>query len=540
MLGLNKGALIGALSLLTGATALAQVPSTSSPTTSTPPPPTPTPPHIPERTPAPLPSHVTPTPSSTSPRVAPAPTRPSSVIQTAPGAPAAAPFDRTRPPTLPGPTSDPLNIDPGKDPILQLARSQASPETFRSVVATAVERHPATQEARATSDEAGAVVAEARERRLPSIDLSVSSYRVIARDFSEDPQNIIERSRPSQRTDAILNVNQNVFDFGASAQRVLAAGARLRAAAAEAEASADRIALNTVASWYDVFAYRALVALSESFVSNQRELREAVEERVRQGVSAPGDTARVESYLASAQTRLAGFRRLLANAEARYSELTGSPPPAYLERAPVPQTPTLTRDAAALAAMSTPAARSAQAMADSARREATASKADRLPQISAGIDAGRYGVFENDRDYDIRGRLTLRQRLFGGTEARLAQAQARARSADARASRVRDEAARDAAIAWSDVRALEEQLGALQASYLASRQSRDVLIERFINSRGNLFDVVAAEDAYFETATAFIRTLSELDASRYVLLSRTGNLLDSLGIDPARVGGQDE
>ncbi|MEA3064952.1 MAG: outer membrane protein adhesin transport system, partial [Sphingomonadales bacterium] len=89
-------------------------------------------------------------------------------------------------------------------------------------------------------------------------------------------------------------------------------------------------------------------------------------------------------------------------------------------------------------------------------------------------------------------------------------------------------------------KALEEQLTALEASYLASRRSRDVLIERFINARGNLFDVVAAEDSYFETATAFIRTLAELDAARYVLLSRTGNLLDSLGIDPARVGGQDE
>jgi adhesin transport system outer membrane protein len=538
MLGLNKGALVCALSLVTGATALAQVPSTSSPGTSTPPPPTPTPPYIPEPPPAPLASHISPTPSSP-PVASPAPSRPSSIIQIAPGAPAAA-FDRTRPPTLPGPTNDPLNIDPGKDPILQLARSQASPEAFRAVVATAVERHPATQEAKATSEEADAVVDEARERRLPSVDLNVSSYRVISREFSNDQQNIIERSRPAARTDAILNVSQTVFDFGASAERVLAAGARLRAAAAEAEASADRIALNTVASWYDVFAYRALVALSESFVANQQELREAVEERVRQGVSAPGDTARVESYLASAQTRLAGFRRLLANAEARYSELTGSPPPAYLERAPVPQTPTLTRDAAALAAMSSPAARSAQAMADSARREAQATKADRMPQISAGIDAGRYGVFETERDYDIRGRVTLRQRLFGGTEARVAQARARARSADARASRVRDEAARDAAIAWSDVQALEEQLRALQASYLASRQSRDVLIERFINSRGNLFDVVAAEDAYFETATAFIRTLSELDASRYVLLSRTGHLLDTLGIDPARVGGQDE
>ncbi|HEX2763962.1 MAG TPA: TolC family protein [Allosphingosinicella sp.] len=441
--------------------------------------------------------------------------------------------------TLPPPSTNPLSIDVSKDPVLQLARSQAAPEFFRSVVAAAVQHHPATQEARATSAEAEAVVDEARERRLPSVDLNISSYRVISREFSNDPQNVLERSRPSHRTDAQLTVQQTIFDFGASAERVLAAGARLRAAAAEAELSADRIALSSVAAWYDVFAYRALVALSESFVAGQKELRAAVEERVRLGASAPGDTARVESYLASAQTRLAVFRRGLANAEARYTELIGSPPPPSLERAPIPKLPAMTKEAAELAAMSGPEARSAQALADSTRREAKAAKADRLPQIGVGIDAGRYGVFENATDYDVRGRVTLRQRLFGGTEARVAQAEARVRSADARAARIRDEAARDASIAWSDVRALEEQLRALEDSYIASRRSRDVLIERFINSRGNLFDVVAAEDAYFETATAYIRALSELDAARYVLLSRTGGLLDALGIDPARVGGLD-
>jgi adhesin transport system outer membrane protein len=443
-------------------------------------------------------------------------------------------------PTLPAPTSDPLTIDPANDPILQLARGQASEEEFRSVIGAAVRHHPATQENEALGAEARAVYAEAEERRLPSIDLNVSSYRVIARDFSNDPNNIVERSRPEQRTDALLNISQTVFDFGASRARVASAGARLRAAAAEAEAGADRIALSAVAAWYDVFAARALVTVTEGFVANQGELRDAVEERIRQGVSARGDTARVESYLASAQTRLARFRRLLANAEARYTELTGAPPPPTLERAPVAQLPAFTKDAVELAAMHIPAARSAQAQADAARQEARATKRDRMPQISAGIDAGRYGVFENDRDYDVRGRVTLRQRLFGGTEARVAQAEARVTQADARASRIREEAARDAVIAWSDVQALQEQLRALEASYIASRRSRDVLLERFVNARGDLFDVVQAEDAYFETATAFIQSLSELDAARYVLLSRTGGLLDALAIEPASVGGLSE
>jgi adhesin transport system outer membrane protein len=392
----------------------------------------------------------------------------------------------------------------------------------------------------AASAEARAVRAEAIERRLPSLDMNISSYRVIAREFSNDPQNIIERSRPNRRTDAQLSVQHNIFDFGASAGRLAAAGARLRAAAAEAEAGADRIALGAVAAWYDVFAARALVAVTEGFVANQEELREAVAERIRQGASAPGDTARVESYLASAQTRLARFRRLLSNADARFTELIGTPPGPELSRAPTAQLPGLTKDAAALAAMSSPLARSSQAAADAARQDARSARADRFPQVGVGLDGGRYGVFENDTDYDIRGRVTVRQRLFGGSEARVQQAQARVQQADARATRIREEAARDATIAWSDVRALEEQLKALESSYIASRRSRDVLLERFINSRGDLFDVVAAEDAYFETATAYIQALSELDASRYVLLSRTGRLLDALDIDPAAVGGQRE
>ncbi|MDB5694180.1 MAG: TolC family protein [Alphaproteobacteria bacterium] len=447
---------------------------------------------------------------------------------------------RPSPPSLPPPSTNPLGIDLSTDPILQLARSQTSPEQFRALVGAAVEHHPGTLEAEAQTAEARSVVNEANERRLPSVDLSVNSTHSLSRRFGALTENVIERSQPRDRTDAILSISQTLYDFGAGTNRVSAAGARLRAAADDAEANADQIALNSVAAWYDVFAYRALVDLSDSFVRNQQELRAAVEERIRQGVSAPGDTARVDSYLASAETRLAGFRRLRANAEARFTELMGGPPPAQLERAPVAMLPAMSKDAASLAAMSGPQPRAAQALADASRKEAKAIRADRMPQIGATVDANRYGVFENTTDYDIRGRLTLRQHLFGGTEARLAQAEARARSADAHATRIRDEAARDASIAWSDVQALDEQLRATEASYIASRRSRDVLVERFVNARGNLFDVVAAEDSYFETATAYIRALSELDAARYVLLSRTGGLLAALGIDPGSVGGRRE
>jgi adhesin transport system outer membrane protein len=83
---------------------------------------------------------------------------------------------------------------------------------------------------------------------------------------------------------------------------------------------------------------------------------------------------------------------------------------------------------------------------------------------------------------------------------------------------------------------MEEQLQALERAYIASRQSRDVIVARFRAARGTLFDVIAAEDAYFAGATAFIQGLTELDAARYILLSRTGRLLTRIGIDPDRLG----
>jgi adhesin transport system outer membrane protein len=430
-----------------------------------------------------------------------------------------------------------MTIDFSADPVLRLRREQSGFEQFRTAIATAVERHPGTAEVAAGEDEARAALAEARQAQLPTGDLSVTSYRVISRNFADDPFNIIESSRPRQRTDVLVSVQQTLFDFGATARRITAAGARLRAAGADLEAAADRVALGAVAAWYDVFAFRSLVSLTEAFVASQRDLRAAVEVRIRQGVSAEGDLARVDSYIAQAQTHLAQFRRTLANAEARFTELTGSPPPA-LERAPTPGPAVASREEAVQAAEHSATVRSADAQSDAARDEARAARADRLPRIAVGVDAGRYGIIENDGDYDIRGNIGLRYRFFGNAVARADQASARARAADARASRVREEAGRDAAIAWSDVRALEEQLNAIEASYIASRRSRDVIAERFRAARGTLFDVVAAEDSYFASATAYIQALTELDAARYVLLSRMGRLLDTLQIDADRLRGE--
>lgn len=434
---------------------------------------------------------------------------------------------------LPAPSADPLRLDPTSDPILALARAQSPTGAFRQAIGAAVIRNPSLGEAAAVVEEAEAVKSEALARNLPVADLSVSSFRIISRGFSNDPLNILERSRPSNRTDGLLRVQQPVFNFGANLNRIRASQARLEAARASVEDVGTQVALRAVSAWYTVYGYRALVRLGETFATSQRSLRTNTEDRVRQGAAAAGDIAQVDSYIASSDTQLADFKRQLASAEAQYLAVIGSAAPADLSRAPAPALNGIVASTIAGDTDTLPAVREARLGVKAAQSDVRALKSDRLPQLSAGIDAGRYGIIETARDYDIRGSLTLSMRLGGGAAQRVDQAEARANGADARLRRIRIDAQRDAEIALSDVQALEDVQVSIEGNYLASRRSRDVLAERFRVSRGTLFDLLIAQNNYFGIAARYIQTVIELDTARYALLARTGRLLPALDIQPA-------
>jgi adhesin transport system outer membrane protein len=299
------------------------------------------------------------------------------------------------------------------------------------------------------------------------------------------------------------------------------------------EDTGTRLALQAVAAWYNVYGYRVLVRLGETFSDSQRALRGDIEQRIRQGAAAPADVAQVDSYIASSSAQLADFRRQLASAEAQYAAIVGASPSPGLARAPVPALGDINSARLADDTDRLPLVRAARLGVAAARADARALKSDRLPQVSAGIDAGRYGIIETARDYDIRGSVTLSLRLGGGAAQRVDQAEARAEGADARLRRTRIEAQRDAEIALADVTALQEAQAAIESNYVASRRSRDLLAERFRVSRGTLFDLLAANSNYFGVATRFVQTMIELDIARYAFLARTGRLLPVLDIRSA-------
>lgn len=435
---------------------------------------------------------------------------------------------------LPDPNPAPLEAPVGGDPILAIADTMADEQAFHKVLEEAMRANPNLDEGRADGAAALAAKRGAQSLQFPRIDLALSGNKALAREFSNDPDNLIERSRGQGRIDATANLEQILIDFGASQRRIDAAIERVGAAEAEYDRKSEIVILRAVSAWYDLFAYGHLTELAQNFIVQNEELRQSVDLRIAQGVAAEVERARIDSAIASAKLRLAQYSREYTNARARFTELFALEAPARIARAPAPELEKLSDEALTARAASASPVRVAQATARAARQDAKAARADTLPSVTVGVDAGRYGLFqEGRRDYEVRGRATLRYRIFGPGEARADEARARADSAAARAESVKLEAEREARISWADVGLLDDTLDAYRADYQANRVTRDAVVERFRVARGTLFDALDAEDRLFSSAASYLRALSERDTAVFVALFRTGDLLRFLNIAPA-------
>ncbi|MFN2258528.1 MAG: TolC family protein, partial [Parasphingopyxis sp.] len=108
---------------------------------------------------------------------------------------------------IPEPVIDPLRIQLADDPLVAFLRRRTPDSEFIARIGAAVSANPSVEETRFLVEEAEAARREARSALFPTLDLALSSRTSLARDFSDDPDNIVERSRSRGRTDATFVVN---------------------------------------------------------------------------------------------------------------------------------------------------------------------------------------------------------------------------------------------------------------------------------------------------------------------------------------------
>lgn len=374
---------------------------------------------------------------------------------------------------------------------------------------------------------AGALRDQARSRLFPGLGVDITAARTIARDL-QSPATQVENLVPLGRNDVIGSVDQLVTDFGATAARIKAGNASSDAARAELDAARNTALLQLVTTWFDVLAAQTATMVTQGSIDRMRVLADGAALRFDRGVDSGGDVARARSYLAATQGLQIGFERQLRSAEARYLELFGVAPDQLVR-------PDAGRTIVGNGTIR-PELVAARAEERAAEAALQAAKADRLPRLDARVSAATYDLVRGSTPaYDVRAQLTLRQRFStGGAEAaRVSELAARRRSAALAVDRIAAAMDREASVAAADVDGLTAAVRPLQSAYLNSRRARDLFAEQFRVSRGTLFDVLQAERDLLDSALALAQATYDLDVAHFVLLARTGGLIEGFGMTPA-------
>lgn len=408
-----------------------------------------------------------------------------------------------------------------------LVSTQYAAGDFAAAIKRAVGRHPSYHAQASNLDEASAMRRQARSSLYPRLSTQFRGDYAISRDFADDTDNVVESLRPREQFTASVSASQLIFDGGATINRIRSA----RALSAEYQnALSTRIndlAMAALTAYYDVAAHQALTEFSLGFINRQKQILADVKERERLGAGSRADVTRAEARLAAAKARLAEINESMRLANIRYEEFFGEAPD-KLRRPPLAGPALSNRSETVTAALeSNPEVAAAEARADARTADFKAARAARLPEVRLSVDAVKYDVFDAGDDFDVRAGLVVNYDIFGGGSraADIAAARSRAQRERFNEEQTRQDVTREAAMAFERIQGADDRLAALAEALIAHDITRDLVLERYKYSRGDLIDVLQAESDYFEAGVDYVIALSGRDMAGYALMEQTGDLI---------------
>ncbi|MEM8770334.1 MAG: TolC family protein [Pseudomonadota bacterium] len=412
-------------------------------------------------------------------------------------------------------------------PALAVLQTNNSQPAFRSLIRTAIGRHPAyhTQIASLEAGEAGKK--RARSALYPQISSQFSGDYVITRDFDADTDNVVESLRPREQFTVGVSASQLVYDGGATFQRIKSARARQSEFRNAISTRINDLAFEALTTYHDLLTHKALVALGNGIVQRHEEILSDVKEREKLGAGSRADVTRAYARLAAARARVSEIRESERLAEVRYIDFFEREPD-QLARPDYAALGVKTReDAIGAALQNNPELSVAEAQSAASTADYKAAKGERLPQVRLSVDAVKFDVFDSGDDFDVRAGVNVQYNIFGGgaRAANISESASLARQARFNEDQIRREITRDAAFAYERSVGASRRLRALEAAVVAHNQTRDLVLERYRFARGDLIDVLQAENDYFEAAVAYVTGLTTRDLSRYALMEHTGDLL---------------
>jgi adhesin transport system outer membrane protein len=413
------------------------------------------------------------------------------------------------------------------------ASNPAGAATLREAVEQAVLTNPDVLAAANHRFAADAGVKQARGGYFPRIDLNAGT----GRERLDTPDSRLRRLSDTTfpQRDASVTLSQMLFDGFAVRSEVARQTARVDSAAYGVAATAEDLALRTVATYLEVLRRQETTAAAVDNLDAHQRIYYQIRMLSESGVGRRADLDQAESRLALAKANLRQEQSSLRDAEVSYVRLVGAPPqalqiPASPEKA-LPVSEALALDAALA---DHPAVKSAEAEVALASAVNSGAKAALSPRVDLELAKSHANDIVRGSTNDLSIMLRLRYNFSrGGADlARISETGFQIQEANEVLNRTRRQIQEDVAQAYNANVTARERLGLLRQYVDASAATRESYAKQFSIGQRTLLDLLNAENEYFNARLAYTTGQYAQLASAFRIFAGMGQLLSQLRINP--------
>ncbi|MCH7544232.1 MAG: TolC family outer membrane protein, partial [Proteobacteria bacterium] len=321
----------------------------------------------------------------------------------------------------------------------------------------------------------------------------------------------------------------------ATASEVERQRARVGSAAQRVHDSAQTTALNAVLAYLEVLRSQTLVEIAEDNAKAHAQSFKDVKRLADAGRGNVGDVRQTEARLASARASLVRTQGRLADTEANYIRVVGSPPsnlvrPSFSDSA----MPTSRDGAVALALRNNPAIAVAQADIDTAKAELKATDAPFMPRLDLELGTQQNNNIDGvvGREQDFTALVVLRYNLYAGgaDTARRKEFIERLAASRDQADRAKRRIAEQTRLAWNGMKTAAGRAARVREEVTADEGVVDAYRQQFLIGQRDLLDLLDAQNELFISRGNLVTEETTALFGGYQVTASMGALLRTLGV----------
>lgn len=429
--------------------------------------------------------------------------------------------------TLPPLPVEPQPVDPAA--AVAAARASAEPpagatESLRDAIVEALKANPEIQIALARQDDAKYGVDEARAGYMPRLDMTVAIGGELNR-----PQ--IGANTDLRRSEGVVTLNQNLWDWGTTINDIKRARASYRSAQWSTRERIEAIAYDMTLAYLSVLQQQKLVALSNEEIAANEKIVKIVGIQADLGLTTPADVSRATARLDNVRAILLDRTSALQQARESYRRLTNRLPGIAVDLPPTAPVLPMTADAA-VGMIDTRSPRMAQAVED--RRSLDRQRASQTGTFFPRLALQAQGNWRDDvlgntgTNKDARAMLTVTYNFFnGGADIAVRnRISARLRQADYELDRRRREVEQDIRIDFNALDAARGKIVTIESEIQSAEKVVSLYAQQFREGRRTVFDLLDSQNILFNARASQITNMTAKSAAEYRVLQKLGSLFD--------------